>query len=225
MKSKKLNVMKTRPDISDAEIQSMMDFDKVLQLHKTARRSRSIMMIIGSGVIIALIVGWAILNRDEKETTTNDTNVIVPDKKEPITEPQSEQEPVQKEEKKVVTKPVEVPKKLEQRETAPVPATPADVYVEAEPVNGYEDLYAYFEKELKYPSDVANAVEGDVAVTFVLNRNGKPEQIKFINSLGPEFDTEVIRVINNMPEWKPATQNGKPVPAKISQSFTFSIKK
>jgi TonB family protein len=140
------------------------------------------------------------------------------------TEPQRKVKPVEV----VIQKPAEVQtqKKIEKpKAETPQPKDTPDTYTEAEPINGYEDLYSYFEKELKYPSEVTSAVEGDVSVTFVINKNGRPDQVQFINSLGPEFDKEVIRVINNMPEWKPAMQNGKPVPAKITQSFTFSIKK
>ena len=213
--------MKTRPEISDAEIQSMMDFDKVLQLHKSASRPRYLWKIVGSGLVIALIVGWAILNPRREEKIIKEPPIVVPEVKQPVVQP--EQKPVQQE-KKIVKKPTEVPAKPKQ-EVSPTTTSEANVYTEAEPIKGYEDLYTYFDKELKYPAEVTRGVQGDVTVTFLINRSGKPEQIKFLNSLGPEFDKEVIRVVNNMLEWKPAMQNGKPVPAKITQSFKFSINK
>ena len=220
MKLKKLNIMKTRPEISDEEIRSMMDFDKVLQQHTIANRFKYLSIVIGSVVVIALIIGWAFLY-PRTESTAKEPEVATPRATQPAVK--SEPKPIQQE-KKVATKPVVVPAKPEQEQTQQE-IKQENVYAEALPVNGYENLYAYFERELKYPSDATVAAEGDVSVTFVINSKGKPEQIKFINSLGPEFDKEVIRVINNMPEWRPATQNGKPVPAKISQSFTFTIKK
>jgi TonB family protein len=223
MKSKKLNIMKTRPQISDHEIHAMMDFDKVLQLHKSAKRWKYISIITGSAVAIALIIGWAITEVDRSgESPAQQAAVVVPEKKQPITTPDQKQEQTEQQEKKVVTKSAEAPVK-QTRDTGVAKAPEADVYVEATPVKGYDDLYAYFDKELTYPVNATVAAEGDVAVTFVINKDGKPEQIKFLNSLGPEFDKEVIRVINNMPGWKPATENGKPVRAKINQSFTFSI--
>ena len=208
MKSKKLNIMKTRPQISDAEIQSMMDFDKVLHQHASAKRWRYIPVI--AGVLVALVAGWFFLKPTAEKIPVATTQ---PGPKEEI-----------KPTEVLTPKPAEVIVKKQKQEVSQPKEATADIYTEAEPVSGYDDLYAYFEKELKYPADASVAAEGDVAVTFVINKKGKPEQIKFINSLGPEFDKEVIRVINNMPGWKPATQNGKPVPAKISQSFTFDVK-
>lgn len=223
MKLKKLNIMKTRPDISDAEIQSLMDFDKVLQRHASPSRSplwrseaggrrwRYLPIIAISTVLsLVLVTAWFFIQPGEEKAP-----VVT---KAP--EPKKDVQPVEI----VPQKPAEVIVKKQKPDISQPKETPTDVYIEAEPVNGYDDLYAYFEKELKYPVEVAVAAEGDVEVTFVINREGKPEHIKFVNSLGPEFDKEVIRVINNMPGWKPAMQNGKPVPARISQSFTFSIK-
>jgi TonB family protein len=108
-------------------------------------------------------------------------------------------------------------------ETKPGPVA-ADVYTEAEPLSGYPDLYAYFQKELKYPVEaLKDSIEGIVSVSFVINRNGKPEQIKILHSLGAAFDSEAIRVISAMPEWKPASLNGKPMPARISMPLTFQV--
>lgn len=207
MKLKKFNIMKTRPDISDAEIRSMMDFDKVLRRHASARRWRYLPVV---AIALVLITAWFLVQPREEKT--------------PIVTKAPEGKKEVKPIEVVPPKPAEVVVKKQKPESPQPKAIPADVYIEAEPVNGYDDLYAYFGKELKYPPEVAVAAEGDVDVTFVINREGKPEHIKFVNSLGPEFDQEVIRVINNMPGWKPAMQNGKPVPARISQSFTFSIK-
>jgi TonB family protein len=68
-----------------------------------------------------------------------------------------------------------------------------------------------------------DSIEGIVSVSFVIDKNGKPDQVKVLNSLGSAFDTEALRVISGMPQWKPAMINGKPVAARISMALTFQI--
>jgi TonB family protein len=103
---------------------------------------------------------------------------------------------------------------------------PAVVYVQAEPIDGYEALYAYFSKELIYPeAAVKDSVEGVLIVKFLINKEGKPEQIQTSGSLGVLFEKEAVRLIEHMPLWKPATLNGKPVSSKLSIPLTFQLQK
>lgn len=114
-------------------------------------------------------------------------------------------------------------------QTTPVPVSPSKpqtVYVQAEPVDGYEVLYAYFAKEIIYPQEaVKDSIQGVLTVTFLINRQGKPEKIKTSGSLGKAFEAEAIRLIENMPLWKPATLNGQPVTSKLSIPLTFQLQK
>lgn len=224
MKSKKLTIMKTRPDISDEEIHSMMDFDGVLAKHRVAKKAVNIWKFIVPGTAVLLLTTWLLWPVEEPAT--------------PAVEPVTEKAPVQTEE--IIRKPeqeqqVETKKPVETKAVKPAVTTEpaastsqpaADVYTEAEPLNGYPDLYAYFQKELTYPVEtIKDSIEGIVSVSFVINKTGKPEQIKILNSLGPAFDNEALRVIGGMPEWKPASLNGKPMPAKISMPLSFQLQR
>jgi hypothetical protein len=51
------------------------------------------------------------------------------------------------------------------------------------------------------------------------------EQIEVEQSLGEEFEKESVRLIENMPEWKPAKLDGNPVRSRISIPLTFQIQK
>lgn len=224
MNLKKILVMKTPPEISDQEIHAMMDFDKVLDIHRQARKKTRLFIsagVIGGGVIAYLILSQ-VVGTPEPETkpVVQDSIAIKTEKKiEPVAEPI-----VSTPEKK--TPPTTI-KKEEPKPLEPKPSTEAtQTYAEAEPVDGYPNLYAYFQRELKYPAEaVKDSVEGIVSVSFVINREGKPEQIKILNSLGAAFDQEAIRVVTGMPQWKSATLNDKPVPARISMPLTFQIDK
>ena len=223
MKSKKLNIMKTRPDISDAEIQAMMDFNKVLDGHRSAKKNGKFLkpaLWITGAVVVTAFVGWMVFRpvKTPEPTVSSSINKeeSAPQKTElsPATTTTPDTKPA------IADKPAVI-----KTDDKPEPVT-ADVYTEAEPMGGYPDLYAYFQKELTYPAEaVKDSIEGIVSVSFVIGRNGKPEQIKILNSLGTVFDNEAMRVIGGMPEWKPASLNGKPMPARISMPLTFQIER
>jgi TonB family protein len=125
------------------------------------------------------------------------------------------------------TSPLTSAKKSEtSAESHPEDQTPENVYEQATPLSGYPALYEYFNDALVYPAEhVGDSIHGDVTVIFVIDVAGKPVNIQVEKSLGPRFDAEAIRVINNMPAWEPAKFNGKPVPSKIRLPLTFETEK
>jgi TonB family protein len=101
-----------------------------------------------------------------------------------------------------------------------------DVYLQAEPLEGYTHLYAYFNENLLYPPQaVKDSVEGIETVSFTIDQQGMPTLITITQSLGPLFDQEAIRLIRQMPAWKPATLNGHPVASQLSVPLTFELKR
>ncbi len=106
--------------------------------------------------------------------------------------------------------------------TAEPPLTNVDV--QAEPVKGFPDLYAYFARELTYP-EVADSVDGVVVVAFTINTEGRPEKISIEETIGLAFSQEAIRLIENMPQWKPATFNGRPMATRLSLPITFQVQR
>ena len=100
------------------------------------------------------------------------------------------------------------------------------IYTEAEPVNGLTALYAYFESELRYPTEaLVDSVEGTSIVLFTITKDGVIDAISVEKSLGKAFDEEAKRLINNMPTWKPAMVNDVPVDSKVSIPLHFRIQK
>lgn len=99
-------------------------------------------------------------------------------------------------------------------------------YLQAEPVNGMSNLYNYFENELKYPESViADSIQGTLIVFFTVDTNGNIQDIKVEEPLGDLFEAEAIRLINNMPPWKPAMLNNKPISSRLSVPLNFRIEK
>jgi TonB family protein len=99
-----------------------------------------------------------------------------------------------------------------------------DVYLKAEPVTGFEDFYAFIDKELTYPELARkDSIEGQVKVLFAIDEQGKVDKVTILESLGDLFDNEAIRVIKRVPDWKAATFNGEPVLSRMSIILSFKI--
>lgn len=85
-------------------------------------------------------------------------------------------------------------------------------------------LMSYISKSIKYPSIAQeNGIQGRVICTFVINRDGKVTNAEVIRSVDPSLDKEALRVINNMPTWKPGKQRGKPVRVKYTLPIVFRL--
>jgi len=89
---------------------------------------------------------------------------------------------------------------------------------------GMEALYSFLRQNL-VPSEKAKkqGIEGTLLVEFVVTETGKIGDIKVIIPLHPEYEKEAIRVIKEMPNWKPAEQNGKAVAVTFRLPIMFSF--
>jgi len=86
------------------------------------------------------------------------------------------------------------------------------------------DMNAYFSKHLVYPAD-AKAVnaEGRVILKFVVDENGKVQNVTVLRSVYPSIDSEAVRLLKEMPNWKPGMQDGKHVSVNFQIPVTFSL--
>ena len=83
---------------------------------------------------------------------------------------------------------------------------------------------------LKYLAKMGSALKSSlpegikkayVTVEFIIDADGTTTNFKMIKGVEEDFDDEVITVLEKMPDWKPATLNGKPVAKKIKQGFAI----
>jgi TonB family protein len=246
----KIRIMKVKPEITDEEIHSYMNFDALLAKYTQEKALKKNSNIVRNTVLalvaLAVIGVWyfSISTKPGGKAEQSDPSNVQNEKISPdlirhdTTQSFSQEEKIQKNENVKSLLPKNRSKENPARNTE-VPATAKDTlaitkekidqqpaYVQAEPVEGYPALYEYFSRELKYPSDaMADSIQGVVLVVFNINKQGKRERISVEQSLGTAFDKEALRVVENMPEWKPATLNSKPVVSRISIPLTFQIKK
>lgn len=90
---------------------------------------------------------------------------------------------------------------------------------------GQQAMDEYLNQKIHYPADAKkNHLQGRVTCQFVVNTNGSIEDIEVVNSSGhPSLDQEAIRVIKSMPQWKPGSWRGFPVPVRYTVPINFHL--
>ena len=89
---------------------------------------------------------------------------------------------------------------------------------------GIQELMSFLSKNIKYPSIAQeNGIQGRVIVQFVVEKDGTPTEFKVIRSVDPYLDAEALRVMKEMPKWKPGMQRGQVVRVKYTIPVTFRI--
>lgn len=95
----------------------------------------------------------------------------------------------------------------------------------AEFPGGLNALYQYLNDNIQYP-DMAKQLEitGTVYIEFIIEGDGSISNIEVVRSVGGGCSEEAIRVIENMPKWKPATQNKRPAKTKWTLPIKFNLR-
>ena len=131
--------------------------------------------------------------------------------------------PVQKPSKPAAILPVLKKDSLPTREGKPVLKKNTPVILSAEPVEGMEALYEYFDDSLKYPASMeSSGISGEVVVAFTVTKEAQITEIEIVSGLAQPFNEEAIRLIKNMPKWKPASLNGHPITSRLSLPLIFN---
>jgi len=84
---------------------------------------------------------------------------------------------------------------------------------------GIDSLYQFLRKNIVYPPIRGN-VQGTNVVEFIIDSVGKVCAPKITIPLFPPMDEEVLRIVNLIPDWKPALHEGK----SVSTYFVLPIK-
>jgi len=90
---------------------------------------------------------------------------------------------------------------------------------------GEPAMMKYLANNIKYPAIAKDAnIQGTVYVTFVVNEKGEVKDVKVLRSIGGGTDEEAIRVVENMPKWKPGKQRGKAVKVQYNLPIRFTLR-
>jgi len=83
---------------------------------------------------------------------------------------------------------------------------------------GLNKFYEYIAKNYRTPD--APGLNGQLLVSFVVEKDGSIDDIKVIKDLGYGTGAEAIRVLKKCPNWTPAEQQGK----KVRCSFMLPLR-
>jgi len=86
-------------------------------------------------------------------------------------------------------------------------------------------LRKFIATSVKYPIEAQeNGIQGKVYITFVVNKEGKVTDAKVVRGVDPSLDKEALRVVNNLPIWKPGKQDGNKVNVNYTVPISFVLK-
>lgn len=96
--------------------------------------------------------------------------------------------------------------------------------VEAQFPGGNEARMQWLGKNLKYPELAAEMGEqGQVMLSFVVNKDGSIEQVNVVMSVSDALDAEAKRVVKKMPKWIPGESGGKKVRSRFYLPIHFKL--
>ena len=85
---------------------------------------------------------------------------------------------------------------------------------------GEQALREFIRLTVKYPRDaVKDNIQGNVYVTFTVNSDGTVGNAKIARGVHPLLDNEAIRVVNQLPLWKPGKQRG----VAVNVAYTIPV--
>ena len=89
---------------------------------------------------------------------------------------------------------------------------------------GQEALSEYIQAHLEYPALAErHGREGAVVVRFQLDETGKISGVTAENAIGMGCEEAAVALVRNMPNWKPAMQGGRYIPASMRVPVQFRL--
>lgn len=89
---------------------------------------------------------------------------------------------------------------------------------------GWTAFMQWLTQHLKYPPQAQKQkLQGQVVVSFIVNKDGSIADAKLSKSVHPLLDKEAMRVIRMMPNWKPGMDNNKVCRTMIAVPIVFKF--
>jgi len=86
-------------------------------------------------------------------------------------------------------------------------------------------LVEFIGRNIQYPKLAREqGIEGTVLVKFVVNQYGKIESSTVLRDIGGNCGKEALRILELMPEWEPAMNDGAAVSVSLNLPVTFALK-
>ena len=89
---------------------------------------------------------------------------------------------------------------------------------------GNDKIIDYIQQNIKYPVEACeDKIQGRVFVNFIVEPDGSLSDIFVIRGIGGGCDEEAMRIIQNMPKWKPGKLNGEIVRCSCTVPVVFEL--
>lgn len=89
---------------------------------------------------------------------------------------------------------------------------------------GIVEFMKWLQRTLRYPPMAQQqGIQGSVMVSFIVNVDGTITEQKVVRGVNEELDAEALRVISNMPKWKPGLDKGKPCRTLFAIPIVFKL--
>ncbi|MDD4777445.1 MAG: energy transducer TonB [Fermentimonas sp.] len=91
---------------------------------------------------------------------------------------------------------------------------------------GTPEMHRFISNTLSYPADAAERnAQGLVVYTFVVEKDGSLSNFNIIHRADPLLNEEALRILQNMPPWRPARHNGEIVRSETYVPMYFKLNK
>lgn len=228
MKRYNIKPVNKMEEISDSELKSFKNFDFLLEKYQQKKKKKQQYTIFFASFMVLVVLG-VMLYFNMQNSTPN------------LARPVSAIEHIeQKNELNLKTKSINSKENLDSKfkkneikklittknvvkKTSPLPQN-NQLYSDAVPKNGFENLFEFFKNEMKYPDNSKkNNISGTVILEFYINNDGNATQISVLKGINDELNNEAIRLLKVMPTWKPAQYNQKKITTRVVLPFEFKI--
>ena len=161
---------------------------------------------------------------DTGDSEVNVNTGVLPTLPTTTAKPVTTEAPVEKKEVAKVT----VKRRVAPR-AKPIKRKPAvednEIYESAEHMptypGGVSALMEFIKAHIQYPEDaLAERAEGIIQVSFVVEKDGSTTEFEVIDEHHPALEAEAVRVLQQMPKWTPAKQDG----VKVRVEYTVPVK-
>ena len=89
---------------------------------------------------------------------------------------------------------------------------------------GLEAMGKYLSENISYPEEAKDKnIKGRVFISFVVEKDGSVTDVMLMRGIGEPCDSEALRVVRAMPNWKPGMQDGKPVRVHYVLPILFKL--
>ncbi|MGX5817496.1 TonB family protein [Chitinophaga lutea] len=92
---------------------------------------------------------------------------------------------------------------------------------------GEAELAKYLSTNIRYPKEAVDKnLSGTVFVSFIVSAKGKIDSVRTVGTKkGGGLEEEAIRVVKEMPDWRPGKQNGRQVAVMFNLPIRFTLAK